>query len=241
MSGRKKIMGYTVIMGLFGFMLSVQFLSIKEPVTRDTRDLWEIREQLKEEQKQQSDLLEEIRKYDKLLNTYDTMGGEEREQALKKTLDELKIQAGLTEVKGEGMNLRLEPLFSQDLIGENTISVSPDLLRKLINELNTYDAEHISINGHRVSSTTVIRDINGVTKMDGYELDTLPIEIKVIAKDANKLFDRVKVSSTHDLFAVDNIKLTAEKPREDIVVPGSDKKIRTGELKPYESGKGGGN
>ncbi|WP_241156663.1 DUF881 domain-containing protein [Bacillus sp. FJAT-42376] len=241
MSGRKKIAGYTLIMGLFGFMLSVQFLSIKEPVTRDTRDIWEIRSELKQEQKQQSELLKEITKYDQLVNTYESNEETAREDALEKTRDELKVQAGLTEVKGDGLVLHLEPLFTKEIIGESTISVSPDLLRKLINELNTYDAEHISVNGHRVVSTTVIRDINGVTKMDGYPLDSLPIEIKVIAENANKLSDRVKASGTHDLFAVDNIKLTDEEPRKNIVIPGSDKKIRIGELKPYEGSKGGEN
>ncbi|AZB44834.1 DUF881 domain-containing protein [Bacillus sp. FJAT-42376] len=228
-------------MGLFGFMLSVQFLSIKEPVTRDTRDIWEIRSELKQEQKQQSELLKEITKYDQLVNTYESNEETAREDALEKTRDELKVQAGLTEVKGDGLVLHLEPLFTKEIIGESTISVSPDLLRKLINELNTYDAEHISVNGHRVVSTTVIRDINGVTKMDGYPLDSLPIEIKVIAENANKLSDRVKASGTHDLFAVDNIKLTDEEPRKNIVIPGSDKKIRIGELKPYEGSKGGEN
>ncbi|MGD7008512.1 DUF881 domain-containing protein [Metabacillus sp. 84] len=241
MSGQKKIVGYTLIMGLFGFMLSVQFLSIKEPVIRDTRDLWEIREDLKEEQKKHTELVAGIRKYDELLSTYES--GEEAagEAALKNTLQELKIQAGLTEVKGEGLALHLKPLFNEELIGENTLSVSPDLLRRLLNELNTYDAKYISINGIRVTGTTVIRDINGVTKMDGYSLNSLPIEIRIIAEDAEKLSDRVKASGTHDLFAIDNIKLEAEDPSSDIVIPGSDKKIPSGKLSYDEGVKGGTN
>ncbi|MTH52642.1 DUF881 domain-containing protein [Bacillus mangrovi] len=239
MPERKKIIGYTLIMGLFGFMLSVQFQSIKEPAERDSRDLWEIREQLSEEQKQQSELLKEIRKYNQLLSTYDSNETNARDEALKKTLDQLKLQAGLTEVKGEGIVLVLEPLFSGELIGEKDISVSPDLLRRLINELNANEAEHISIDGHRVSSTTVIRNINGTVKMDGFPLDSLPIKINVISEDSAKLYDRIKASSTHDLFAVDNIKMTVRKPESSIVIPGSDKSIRSGDLHPYEIRKGG--
>nr|WP_241680128.1 DUF881 domain-containing protein [Metabacillus mangrovi] len=220
-------------------MLSVQFQSIKEPAERDSRDLWEIREQLSEEQKQQSELLKEIRKYNQLLSTYDSNETNARDEALKKTLDQLKLQAGLTEVKGEGIVLVLEPLFSGELIGEKDISVSPDLLRRLINELNANEAEHISIDGHRVSSTTVIRNINGTVKMDGFPLDSLPIKINVISEDSAKLYDRIKASSTHDLFAVDNIKMTVRKPESSIVIPGSDKSIRSGDLHPYEIRKGG--
>ena len=31
---------------------------------------------------------------------------------------------------------------------------------------------------------TVIRDINGTTKIDGYALDNYPLTVKVLAKDA---------------------------------------------------------
>ena len=36
---------------IFGIMLSVQFNSLKAPKVRDTRDIWDLREDLKEEQK----------------------------------------------------------------------------------------------------------------------------------------------------------------------------------------------
>ena len=48
--------------------------------------------------------------------------------------------------------------------------VSPELLKRLLNELNMYDAKYVSIDGQRIINTTVIRDINNETKIDGHTL-----------------------------------------------------------------------
>ncbi len=42
-----------------------------------------------------------------------------------------------------------------------------------------YEAKYVSIDGKRVINTTVIRDINGETKIDGHTIRVLPIEVKV--------------------------------------------------------------
>ena len=52
--------------------------------------------------------------------------------------------------------------------GTSTKPISPDLLKRLINELNDMMPQNISIDEQRVINTTVIRDINGETKIDGY-------------------------------------------------------------------------
>ena len=46
-------------------------------------------------------------------------------------------------------------------------------------------------------NTSVIRDINGITKMDGYPLDRFPIEVKVTVDNmdiAEKLYNHMQVS-----------------------------------------------
>ena len=91
--------------------------------------------------------------------------------------------------------------------------VSPDLLHKLINELNMHGAKAISIGDHRVITTTSIRTIQGETKIDGYPLRNYPVEVKVIAEDwdsANK-FNHMQVSAIPDDFSL--ITLNWEFPR----------------------------
>ncbi|MCY8266571.1 DUF881 domain-containing protein, partial [Bacillus haynesii] len=157
---------------IFGIMLSVQFNSLKAPKVRDTRDIWDLREDLKEEQKKQLDLISEIDKYEKMLNTYSHQEETSRTKALNETLQNLKKQAGFTDVTGNGIIITISQLFSEELTGEPIQNPPPDLLKKLINELNMYEAEEISINDRRVFNTTVLRDINGPTKIDGYPLDS---------------------------------------------------------------------
>jgi len=85
-----------------------------------------------------------------------------------------------------------------------------------------YGAKEISIAGQRVVNTTVIREIQGVTKIDGFPLRVFTIEIKVIAgtmEEAKKLYNRMQVSSITDSFIIDNIGVSISEPMEEIVIP----------------------
>lgn len=223
---------FSVISGIFGFMVAVQFNSIQEPVVRDTRDIWELRADLKEQQQLQLELLEQIRKYKQILENYKKEQDDSAEAVLRETLEALKEEAGLTEVSGQGVILTIEPLFQLELIGHSASQISPQLLIRTINELNAYGAEHIAINGHRVINTTVIRDINGTTKIDGYNLNRFPITIHVISKDAKKLYNRINGSSLPDDFAIDNLNLSVSDPQASVVVPAYDDTIRIKNMKP---------
>jgi uncharacterized protein YlxW (UPF0749 family) len=52
----KNIYIFTLIAILIGFMLAIQFQTTKEPVLRDTRDAWELREAIKRELEVQAEL-----------------------------------------------------------------------------------------------------------------------------------------------------------------------------------------
>ncbi|MDR9795475.1 DUF881 domain-containing protein [Aeribacillus pallidus] len=228
---------FSIITTIFGFMLGVQYRSIEEPDERDTRDMWELREDLKREQKLQVELLEEIRKYDQMQREMEK--NESPEKALKDTLEELKAKAGLTEVKGEGVVLTVEPLFDSNLLGKPIQPISPELLKRLINEVNSYEAKEISINGYRVVNTTVIRDINGITKIDGNSLNTYPIEIKILSNDAEKLYSKINGSALKDDFAIDNLKLTVSAPQKQLIIPPYEKSIRIQNMAPLKDEKEG--
>ena len=53
----KKNISFIVISAVIGFMIAIQFQTVKKPVERDTRDIWQLREALLKEKELQSSLL----------------------------------------------------------------------------------------------------------------------------------------------------------------------------------------
>lgn len=234
---RKKLISFTCITAVIGFMLAVQFQTIKRPVVRDTRDMWQLRADLAKQQQLEAQLIKEISGYEEKINKYETEKRNSKETVLNETLQELNRKAGLTEVSGQGLIITVEP-FSEIMLGEEIQSISPELLKRLINELNRFEAQEISVANQRVVNTTVIRDINGVTKIDGYPLNIYPIEIKVIAKDAERLYNRLKVSSIIDDFVIENLIAKISSPIPKITIPAYEGPIRINNMKPVQAEKG---
>ena len=220
---RKKTIGtLTVTAMLIGFMLAIQFNSLKESEPRDTRDLWDLREALLEARELETKLLREIRTSEEKIVQYQEERLHSPEQAVYETLKELRMEAGLQEITGPGITISLYPATSLIIPGQITPYLSPEVLRKLVNELNMYGAKEISIQGQRVVNTTVIREIQGETKIDGYPLRNFPIEIKVITatqEEAKKLYNRMQISTISDDFIIDNIGVSISEPMEEITIP----------------------
>lgn len=238
----KKKLSFTFITVVIGFMIAVQFQTVKEPVVRDTRDTWQLREDLLKEKELQLKLLREISSNEEKIAQYETKRKQSKEQVLRETLEELRMEAGLSEVTGPGIILTIEPVYEELLLGKQVDSISPDLLKRLVNELNMYDAQHISIDGRRVINTTVIRDINRETMIDGYALNRLPIEIKVIAENAqtaDKLFNRMQVSKSAEEFFIDNLRVKVHKPEDPVTVPAYDDALRIRYMEPVKPEEGG--
>ncbi|WP_064093792.1 DUF881 domain-containing protein [Rossellomorea aquimaris] len=234
---------FTIITMIIGFMIAIQFQTVKEPVVRDTRDIWELREALLKEKEMGSNLYSEIHSVEKKLEQYKTEKQSSPEQALKQTLEELKSEVGLTEKKGTGLILTVEPAMEDILLGEKVQSVSPELLERLVNELNRYEATDISIDGHRLINTSVIRDINGETKVDGYSINKIPFEVRVLTKDlktAKNLNNRMQVSQSVEDFFIDNLRVSISKPLEEIVLPGYEDTIRVRLMEPVKERGGNG-
>ncbi len=221
-------------------MLAIQFETInEEPIIRDTRDTWELRSDLLNEQQLQSNLIKEARNLDEKLASYETERTQSKEQILRETLLELKKEVGLTSVEGKGIIMTIEPIAEELSFNTNDTNISPDMLRRLINELNMYGALNISLNGQRIINTSVIRDINGVTKVDGYPLNRFPIEIKVLSDQPGKLYDRIKVAQVVEDFFIDNLTITISSPQENVKIPAYQDSIRIKNMETVTELKGG--
>ncbi|MCQ6274007.1 DUF881 domain-containing protein [Bacillus sp. V3B] len=240
--GNKKYISMAFITLIIGFMVAIQFQTVKEPVVRDTRDTWQLREDLVKEKELQLNLIREIRSNEEKLDKYKTERVPSKEQILKDTLNELKVAAGLTEVEGPGIIISIEPSYEELLLGEIATPISPYLIQTLINELNQYGAAHISIDDHRLINTTVIRDINGETKVDGYPLNHLPIVVKVAVDhmdEAQNLYNRMQVSKLADDFFIDNYRLSISEPQLNVMIPAYKDTIRIRYMELVGDEKGG--
>jgi uncharacterized protein YlxW (UPF0749 family) len=76
----KKNISFIAISTVIGFMIAIQFQTVKEPVERDTRDLWQLREALLQEKELQSELVSEIRSNEEKLLAYESKQKQSKEQ-----------------------------------------------------------------------------------------------------------------------------------------------------------------
>lgn len=234
----KKQWGFTIITVLIGVMLAIQFKTVKNTDVRDTRDTWQLREDLQNEEALRLELLKEIRSQEEKIAQYENNIAANKEEILRTTLDELKTEVGLTEKSGPGLILTIQPIAEELTIGSQVGKVTPDLLKRLLNELNRYGAKEVAIGGHRVINSTVIRDINNITKIDGYSIQTLPLELRVIVEnehDAEQMYKRMQVSKSIEDFFIENLTLDIQLAENEITVPAYNEPIQMTDMK--EAGK----
>lgn len=232
---RKVISRFTIILFVIGLMTAIQFNTINEPDSRDTRDVWEIRQELSREKQLHSELLSEIGTLDETLAKYEVAANDSPEQVLKETVEELRQEAGLTEISGPGLEVYIEPSQEAIITGQNIDQISPALLIRFVNEINRFKGIELSIDGKRIINTSPIRDINGRTTINGKPIGTPPIEMKIVAgtiDNAEKLYNHLKASPILDNFYIDNLSVNVMQPQEEITIEGYDGEL---ELKHLEA------
>lgn len=219
---------FTFILLIVGFMIAVQYNTVQKPESRDTRDIWEIRQELSAEKQLHSELLSDIRDVNETITKYENLQSESPAQALNETLESLRQKAGLTVVTGPGLELMVEPSLEAIAFGQEITSISPDLLVRLLNEINRFNGHDVSIDGKRVIHSTPIRDINGQTTVNSINVRTPPFKIRVgteTKEDAEMLYNHLQSSMIADDFFIDNLTLTIGEPKDQISIPAFDQPI----------------
>ncbi|PSL24830.1 uncharacterized protein YlxW (UPF0749 family) [Planomicrobium soli] len=232
---RKKIFSrFSIILFIIGLMMAVQYNTVNEPDSRDTRDVWAIRQELSVEKKRHSELLSEIGQLDNTLDKYEAASEESPEQALKETVEELRSLAGLTETTGPGFEVVIEPSPEAVAFGQTIEGISPDLLIRFLNSINSFNNLEMSIDGNRLVNTSAIRDINGKTTVNTKPVQTPPFTVKIVAgtmEDAEKLSNYLLSSPLLDDFYIDDLAVTVSEIKEDMVIEAYDGKISNQYLK----------
>lgn len=223
---KKAIVEITIIAFIVGLMIALQYNTIQKPSEkRDTRDIWEIRQELTDEKKRHSQLLSEIASTKNIINKYENPTSKSEGEPLKETVENLRKEAGLTSVSGPGIILTVSPAKELIEFGYSIEQISPDLLSSLVNEIYKYNGKYLEIDGKRIVQTSAIRDINGKTTVNTIPLSDDTIEIKVITEnfeEAEKLYSYLYSSSIPDAFYIDNLILDIHKAEERISISAYD-------------------
>lgn len=219
---------FSLILFIIGLMTAIQYNTLNEPDARDTRDVWEVRQELSREKKLHSELLSEIGQLSETLSKYEETVNQSPEQALAETVESLRKSAGLTETTGPGIEVAIEPSPEAVALGQNIEGIAPDLLIRFVNEINRFNGLYVSIDGNRIVNTTAIRDINGRTTVNTVPIQTPPFTIKIVAnsmKDTKKLYNHILSSSLRDDFYIDDLVVEVSEPVAELTIEAYDKDI----------------
>lgn len=230
---------FTIILFIVGWMIAIQYNSVKQPDNRETRDIWTIRQQLSQERELHSDLLSRIREQDQAILRYQNARNESPAIALNETISNLKSEIGLTQLTGPGMEINIEPSLEAEVLGEIITPISPDLLTQLVNEINRFSGNQVEIDGKRVIYSSAIREINGVTTVNTLPINTPPFTIKVVTKsvdDAEKLYNYLLSSLLADDFFLENLLLTIQEPKRKITINAYEQSIKNHYLNDRKGG-----
>lgn len=219
---------FTIILLIIGFMLAIQYNTVQNPETRDTRDIWAIRQELSKEMETHSELLSEVYVLDQTILKYENMVNESAEIALKDTVEQLKKDMGLVEYSGPGLTINVEPSLESMALGQPVEGISPDLLIRLINEINRFKAKDIEVDGKRIIYSSPIRDVNGKTTVNNIPVRNAPFTIKIgtaTLEDAQKMYNQLEASTIGDDFYIDNLKLMINEPERIIKISSYDQAV----------------
>lgn len=184
----------TVLCVVLGVVIAFEYKTIKSAANVETENhtLVDYQSTIIELSKNVEALKQEKAELEQKVRSLETGTNEERIRQLETLIAELRRQACLTEVTGEGIVITLNYASKDD------IALSGTMLMLLINELKASDALAIAINGERLHSMSEIRPVNDYLVVNGNAFYT-PITISV-AGNARNLMNAISVSGVQAQF-----------------------------------------
>lgn|SRR5690625_366486 len=206
---------------ILGVMIAIHFKSPQEQELRETRDMWDIRLQLQEEQERQQNLNNELNELKSIQTQYQSASEEEQIIALNDSIDVLKEKIGLTEINEAGIFIKISPIDNDVTSDFFSSEFTTELLHRLINELNSYGATHIAVNNERLTELTAIRQVGDQIYMNQRPIGAIPLIIKATSNDPDRLYSYMEVSQAQNEFAIHNIDFELRKTK-DVTIPAYD-------------------
>lgn len=216
MTGKNKgtfAIGFVCV--LLGFLLTLQFKSVLKNGAQDTlqneraENLWE---DLNDEREKTDALRGQVAQYKEELDRFREEAATTGNYAsfLLEELTKAELLAGMTDVKGEGVEVTLRD-------GTEYIIHDGDLLM-VVNELRDAGAEALSLNGQRLLSTSEIRCAGSIVSVNNVRC-AAPFIIKAIGNSEtmyNALFLRGGVVDSLNQWKIE----TSVEVKKDLVIEG---------------------
>ncbi len=168
----------------FGLLLAVQFQTQRRSgALPSSAQKQELAEMLVASEKKRDLLEEDVKKLRQQMAELEKKGF--RESVLLKQVQELRLMAGITKVKGPGVIVVLEDSEQKTLPTDdpNLFIVHYQDILSLVNELFSSGAEAVSVNGQRMMATSEIRCTGPTILVNGTRLAS-PYEIAAIGDPA---------------------------------------------------------
>lgn len=204
---------------ILGFMLAYQFKIIRERENSSvnqqasadiTVEISELKKEKQSMQGQIDDLQSKIKKYESVAASNDSSS-----KQLLSDLQESRIVDGSVDVKGPGVSITIPPQKSIFGGSTTTAEMTPEVLVKLVNFLNAYEAEAISINNIRITSRTGIVQAGSLFKINNDRIS--PDQTIIINVIGNKdKFLSVLNFPGSPILDFQNIKIT---PSDNLTIP----------------------
>lgn len=180
MKTRGSQIALTIIFLLFGFMLATQFRA-RPPIPENIRQqrTEELSVLLQTAEQERDALRTEVASLREQI-TY-MMEGQDKLDVLQAELQKARILAGLTEVEGPGVSVEMNDSTRPAQPGQdpNVFLIHDDDVQKVVNALFAAGAEAISVNGHRLITTSEIICAGNVIIVNGARIAP-PIKILAI-------------------------------------------------------------
>lgn len=217
-----------VICFLLAFVVTIQVrtVNVSESDILRLKKENELRDEVNQWKDAYNNLSAKVTELNNKINEYQKASAESNDDValIKDELDETKVIAGLTEVKGKGVTVTLDDKKALEEIAldagyydSNVFLIHDTDIMSIINELVLNGAEAVSVNGQRITSLTGIRSVGPVIEINNVKMSA-PYEVKAIG-DSDMLATNINLrgGKVEELRAL-KIDITVKK-EEEVVVP----------------------
>ncbi|HPZ53081.1 MAG TPA: DUF881 domain-containing protein [Clostridia bacterium] len=173
----------TFVCFVLGILIAMQYKNIREIKANEERSynsLYEYQKELIKLQEEVDKLTQEKAELQKKVDLFEHGSYQQQIEHLEKELKNVKLFAGLTKVKGSGIEIIIE------LTDPSTLENIAAALLMLINELKASTAQAIAINGVRIGAMSEVRVVATSLVIDG-QVYGQPIRIAAIGDQNNLL------------------------------------------------------
>lgn len=224
----KKEKGQTIVIGVLCFLIAAS-ICVQYRSTHNFKTEGKAAVQSMEENKIRDKVLKEQENYRKLYQQLQTAQAElenlrkasatrtEEAKQLEEQLSELNRVLGYTDVKGKGLEIKLEDADSNSKNNSSDSIIHDMDLVEVVNELFNAGAAAVSINDQRILSTTSINCTGNVVKINNEKV-SVPFVIKAIGYPEGLYGTMTRPLGYLDLMKDYNLKVKVEK-KDELVVP----------------------